>query len=69
MGLVNKALVRGDAQKLLSALLLPSCGVEEVLPSNACRYLTLLTSARQHKAQVAGQSFFTWCTLEGQEVL
>uniref|UniRef100_G3NFH8 IQ motif containing GTPase activating protein 3 n=1 Tax=Gasterosteus aculeatus TaxID=69293 RepID=G3NFH8_GASAC len=53
VGLVNKALVRGDAQKLLSALLLPSCGVEEVLPSNACRYLTLLTSARQHKAQVS----------------
>ncbi|XP_075934586.1 ras GTPase-activating-like protein IQGAP3 [Anarhichas minor] len=53
VGLVNEAVVRGDAQKLLSALLLPSCGVEEVLPANTCRYLTLLTRARHHKAQVS----------------
>ncbi|KAM8869411.1 ras GTPase-activating-like protein IQGAP3 isoform 2-T2 [Spinachia spinachia] len=53
VGRVNMALVRGDAQKLLSALLLPSCGVEDVSPSNSCRYLTLLTRARQHKAQVS----------------
>ncbi|XP_037640441.1 ras GTPase-activating-like protein IQGAP3 isoform X2 [Sebastes umbrosus] len=53
VGLVNKAVIRGDSQQLLSALLLPSCGVEEVLPANTCRYLTLLTRARQHKAQVS----------------
>uniref|UniRef100_A0A8C3ATW4 IQ motif containing GTPase activating protein 3 n=1 Tax=Cyclopterus lumpus TaxID=8103 RepID=A0A8C3ATW4_CYCLU len=52
--LVNEAVIKGSAQKLLSALLLPSCGVEEVLPANTCRYLTLLTRARQHKAQVTG---------------
>ncbi|XP_071324894.1 ras GTPase-activating-like protein IQGAP3 isoform X2 [Trachinotus anak] len=53
VGVINKAVVTGDSQQLLSALLLPSCGVEEVLPANTCRYLTLLTKARQHKAQVS----------------
>ncbi|XP_039973636.1 ras GTPase-activating-like protein IQGAP3 isoform X2 [Xiphias gladius] len=53
VGLINKAVIREDSQQLLSALLLPSCGVEEVLPANICRYLTLLTRARQHKAQVS----------------
>uniref|UniRef100_A0A8C3ATS8 IQ motif containing GTPase activating protein 3 n=1 Tax=Cyclopterus lumpus TaxID=8103 RepID=A0A8C3ATS8_CYCLU len=53
VSLVNEAVIKGSAQKLLSALLLPSCGVEEVLPANTCRYLTLLTRARQHKAQVS----------------
>uniref|UniRef100_A0A3B4YJT2 IQ motif containing GTPase activating protein 3 n=1 Tax=Seriola lalandi dorsalis TaxID=1841481 RepID=A0A3B4YJT2_SERLL len=53
VGVINEAVIRGDSQKLLSALLLPSCGVEEVLPANTCRYLTLLSNARQHKAQVS----------------
>ncbi|XP_069032658.1 ras GTPase-activating-like protein IQGAP3 [Embiotoca jacksoni] len=53
VSLVNQAVMRGDLQQLLSALLLPSCGVEEVSPANTCRYLTLLTRARQHKAQVS----------------
>ncbi|KAM8736062.1 ras GTPase-activating-like protein IQGAP3 [Acanthopagrus schlegelii] len=53
VGQVNEAVIRGDSQQLLSALLLPSCGVEEVLPANTCRYLSLLTRARQHKAQVS----------------
>ncbi|KAM6936029.1 ras GTPase-activating-like protein IQGAP3 [Lycodopsis pacificus] len=53
VGLVNEAVLRGDAQKLLSALLLPSCGVEEVLPANTCRYLSLLNRTRHHKAQVS----------------
>uniref|UniRef100_A0A3B4UMR6 IQ motif containing GTPase activating protein 3 n=1 Tax=Seriola dumerili TaxID=41447 RepID=A0A3B4UMR6_SERDU len=53
VGVINEAVIRGDSQKLLSALLLPSCGVEEVLPANTCRYLTLLSKARQHKAQVS----------------
>ncbi|XP_026172581.1 ras GTPase-activating-like protein IQGAP3 [Mastacembelus armatus] len=53
VGLVNEAVIRGDSKQLLSALLLPSCGVEDVLPANICRYLTLLTRARQHKARVS----------------
>lgn len=50
---VNEAVIRGDSQQLLSALLLPSCGVEEILAANACRYLKLLSRARQHRAQVS----------------
>ncbi|XP_067456357.1 ras GTPase-activating-like protein IQGAP3 isoform X1 [Thunnus thynnus] len=53
VSLINEALIRGDAQKLLSALLLPSSGLEEVIPANTCRYHTLLTRARLHKAQVS----------------
>ncbi|KAM6910752.1 ras GTPase-activating-like protein IQGAP3 [Xenentodon cancila] len=51
--LINKAVKRGDHHQLMSALTLPSCGLEEVLPANACRYLILLNRARQHKAQVS----------------
>uniref|UniRef100_A0A3Q4B9D8 Uncharacterized protein n=1 Tax=Mola mola TaxID=94237 RepID=A0A3Q4B9D8_MOLML len=54
VGRINQAVIRGDSQQLLSALTLPSCGVAEVLPANACRYLTLLSRARQHRAQVSG---------------
>ncbi|KAI3360710.1 hypothetical protein L3Q82_012851, partial [Scortum barcoo] len=50
---INSAVIRGDSQQLLSALLLPSCGLDQVLPANTCRYLTLLTRAQQHKAQVS----------------
>ncbi|XP_008296555.1 ras GTPase-activating-like protein IQGAP3 [Stegastes partitus] len=53
VGVINQAVMRGDVQQLLSALLLHTCGVDEVTPANACRYLTLLTRARQHKAQVS----------------
>ncbi|XP_070691114.1 ras GTPase-activating-like protein IQGAP3 isoform X2 [Pempheris klunzingeri] len=53
VGLVNEAVIRGDSQQLLSALLRTSCGLDQVLPANTCRYLTLLTRARQHKAQVS----------------
>ncbi|XP_045901398.1 ras GTPase-activating-like protein IQGAP3 isoform X2 [Micropterus dolomieu] len=53
VGQINAAVVRGDSQQLLVALMLPSCGVDEVLPANACRYLILLSRARQHKAQVS----------------
>ncbi|KAM9309518.1 ras GTPase-activating-like protein IQGAP3 [Pholidichthys leucotaenia] len=52
VGLVNEAVMDGDPDRLLSALLLPSCGVDNVLPANTCRYLTLLTKAQQRKAQV-----------------
>lgn len=60
VGQVNEAVIRGDSQQLLSTLLLPSCGVEEVLPANTCRYLSLLTRARQHKAQVNPHSDPSW---------
>lgn len=54
LGQVNQAVMRGDPQQLLAALLLPSCGLEEeVLPANACRYLKLLGGAREHRAQVS----------------
>uniref|UniRef100_A0A3B5QSV7 IQ motif containing GTPase activating protein 3 n=1 Tax=Xiphophorus maculatus TaxID=8083 RepID=A0A3B5QSV7_XIPMA len=51
VGLINEALMRGDVQQLLSALLLPSGGLEDVIPANVCRYLMLLTSCRHDKAQ------------------
>ncbi|TDH11140.1 hypothetical protein EPR50_G00057670 [Perca flavescens] len=50
---VNQAVLRGDPDQLLSALLLPSCGAQEVTPGNIWRYLTLLQRARQHRAQVS----------------
>ncbi|XP_035770175.1 ras GTPase-activating-like protein IQGAP3 [Neolamprologus brichardi] len=53
VGLINKAVMSGDPRRLISALLLPSCGVDEVSPANACKYLTLLSQARQIKAQVS----------------
>uniref|UniRef100_UPI0037E922AB ras GTPase-activating-like protein IQGAP3 n=1 Tax=Semicossyphus pulcher TaxID=241346 RepID=UPI0037E922AB len=53
VGQINKAVLRGDCEQLLSALLLPSAGLEQVLSANACRYLTLLTSAQKHRAQVS----------------
>ncbi|XP_053183717.1 ras GTPase-activating-like protein IQGAP3 [Scomber japonicus] len=56
VGVINEALMRGDAQKLLAALLLPSSGVDDVQPANTSRYLTLMTRARLHKAQVSRDS-------------
>ncbi|XP_043972598.1 ras GTPase-activating-like protein IQGAP3 isoform X1 [Gambusia affinis] len=53
VSLINEALMRGDVQQLLSALLLPSGGLEDVVPANACRYLALLTSCRHDKAQIS----------------
>ncbi|MEQ2273983.1 hypothetical protein XENORESO_012023 [Xenotaenia resolanae] len=53
VGLINEAVMRGDLQQLTSALMLPSCGLEEVIPANTHRYLTLLTRSRQHKAQMS----------------
>ncbi|XP_061737829.1 ras GTPase-activating-like protein IQGAP3 isoform X1 [Nerophis ophidion] len=52
--LVNEAVFVGDAQKLLSALTLPSSGVEEVVPINAYRYLSLLSVTKQRKSQLSG---------------
>ncbi|XP_072249511.1 ras GTPase-activating-like protein IQGAP3 [Leuresthes tenuis] len=53
VSLINQAVRSGDLQQLTSALMLPSGGLEEVSPANTCRYLTLLTKAREHKAQVS----------------
>ncbi|XP_062255782.1 ras GTPase-activating-like protein IQGAP3 [Platichthys flesus] len=67
LGVINKAVIRGDNQQLLSALLLPSCGLEDVLPDNACRYLTLMSRARQHKAQVSRDPGAELCMADIQE--
>ncbi|XP_061650729.1 ras GTPase-activating-like protein IQGAP3 isoform X3 [Phyllopteryx taeniolatus] len=48
---VNEALLAGDVRGLLSALLLPSSGVEDIVPANAWRYLSSMSAARQRKAQ------------------
>uniref|UniRef100_A0A8C8FLC5 IQ motif containing GTPase activating protein 3 n=1 Tax=Oncorhynchus tshawytscha TaxID=74940 RepID=A0A8C8FLC5_ONCTS len=52
IGLINQALCRGDPQKTLAALLLPSSGLEEVTTLNARRYHDVLTRARRQKAEV-----------------
>ncbi|CAL8248362.1 unnamed protein product [Lota lota] len=52
--LLQQALAGGDAREVLSALLLPSSGVEDVVPANASRYLHLLTHAQRLKAQRNG---------------
>lgn len=52
IGLINQTLSRSDPQKTLSALMLPSSGLQDVLPLNARRYHHLLTRAKQHKAEV-----------------
>uniref|UniRef100_A0A8C5BDF0 IQ motif containing GTPase activating protein 3 n=1 Tax=Gadus morhua TaxID=8049 RepID=A0A8C5BDF0_GADMO len=51
---IPSALEGGDPRQVLSALLQPSSGVEDVVPANASRYLHLLTHAQRLKAQV-------WC--------
>ncbi|KAK0155559.1 Ras GTPase-activating-like protein IQGAP1 [Merluccius polli] len=52
--LLQQALEGGDPGEVLSALLLPSSGVEDVVPANASRYLHLLTHAQRLKAQRSG---------------
>uniref|UniRef100_A0A8C2I3S2 IQ motif containing GTPase activating protein 3 n=1 Tax=Cyprinus carpio TaxID=7962 RepID=A0A8C2I3S2_CYPCA len=49
IGLINQALSRSDPQKTLSALMLPSSGLQDVLPLNAGRYHDVLTRAKRHK--------------------
>uniref|UniRef100_A0A4W5MJU1 IQ motif containing GTPase activating protein 3 n=1 Tax=Hucho hucho TaxID=62062 RepID=A0A4W5MJU1_9TELE len=55
IGLINQALCRGDPQKTLAALLLPSSGLEEVMTLNARRYHDVLTRARKQKAEVSAE--------------
>lgn len=52
IGLINQALSGSDPQKTLSALMLPSGGLEDVFQPNATRYHDLLTRAKRHKAEV-----------------
>ena len=52
LDLLQQALEGGDPGEVLSALLLPSSGVEDVVPANASRYLHLLTHTQRLKAQV-----------------
>ncbi|CAJ1061313.1 ras GTPase-activating-like protein IQGAP3 [Xyrichtys novacula] len=50
---VNQAVLRGDAKRLRSALMQPEAEVEQFIPENTCRYLSLLSNAQKHKAQVS----------------
>uniref|UniRef100_A0A3Q2U692 IQ motif containing GTPase activating protein 3 n=1 Tax=Fundulus heteroclitus TaxID=8078 RepID=A0A3Q2U692_FUNHE len=52
VGLINEAVMRGDPQQLVSALMLPSCGLEDIIPANTCRYLALLTMSRDPGAEL-----------------
>uniref|UniRef100_A0AAR2JB22 Ras-GAP domain-containing protein n=1 Tax=Pygocentrus nattereri TaxID=42514 RepID=A0AAR2JB22_PYGNA len=53
IGLINQALCRNDPQKTLSALLLPSIGLKDVLPQNGKRYHDVLTCIKKHKAELS----------------
>ncbi|KAM4600495.1 ras GTPase-activating-like protein IQGAP3 [Polymixia lowei] len=52
IGLINQALSR-DPTHTLAALLLPSSGLEEVVPANARRYHDILNLFRKQKAEVS----------------
>ncbi|XP_054638676.1 ras GTPase-activating-like protein IQGAP3 [Dunckerocampus dactyliophorus] len=69
LSLVNEAVFMGDTQQLLSALMLPSSGVEEVFPNNACRYLSLLTTTRQQKSQQSGDTAAELWLADIQEIV
>uniref|UniRef100_A0A8D3DKF4 IQ motif containing GTPase activating protein 3 n=1 Tax=Scophthalmus maximus TaxID=52904 RepID=A0A8D3DKF4_SCOMX len=60
VAVINEAVMRGDSRQLLSSLLLPPCGLEEVLPANAGRYMTLLSRAQRHQAQVTHPEAQLW---------
>ncbi|XP_057689340.1 ras GTPase-activating-like protein IQGAP3 isoform X2 [Corythoichthys intestinalis] len=66
---LDEALTRGDADRLLSALLLPSSGVKEVLPANIGRYLSSMNDARRRKAQVGRDAGAELWSAEVQEVV
>ncbi|KAI4892427.1 hypothetical protein NFI96_019360, partial [Prochilodus magdalenae] len=52
IGLINQALCRNDPQKTLSALLLPSSGLMDVVPHNGKRYHEVLTRIKKRKAEL-----------------
>ncbi|XP_051576134.1 ras GTPase-activating-like protein IQGAP3 [Myxocyprinus asiaticus] len=53
IGLINQALSRSDPQKTLAALMLPSSGLQEVLPLNGRRYHDILTRVKSRKAELS----------------
>ncbi|XP_051999765.1 ras GTPase-activating-like protein IQGAP3 [Xyrauchen texanus] len=53
IGLINQALSRSDPQKTLAALMLPSSGLQEVLPLNGRRYHDVLTRVKSRKAELS----------------
>ncbi|KAL8184319.1 UNVERIFIED_CONTAM: Ras GTPase-activating-like protein iqgap3 [Gekko kuhli] len=54
--LINEALDQGSPEKTLTALLLPSAGLCDVMLPNARRYRDVLTRARKQKAQASGDA-------------
>lgn len=56
VSLINEALDRGSPEKTLSALLLPSAGLDDVSLPVAPRYHLLLVAAKRQKAQVRSAS-------------
>ncbi|XP_039107328.1 ras GTPase-activating-like protein IQGAP3 isoform X2 [Hyaena hyaena] len=54
VSLINEALDRGSPEKTLSALLLPSAGLDDVSLPVAPRYHLLLVAAKRQKAQATG---------------
>ncbi|XP_040491746.1 ras GTPase-activating-like protein IQGAP3 [Ursus maritimus] len=54
VGLINEALDQGSPEKTLSALLLPSAGLDDISLPVAPRYHFLLVAAKRQKAQATG---------------
>lgn len=52
VSLINEALEQGSPEKTLSALLLPSAGLDDISLPVAPRYHLLLVAAKRQKAQV-----------------
>lgn len=55
VSLINEALDQGSPEKTLSALLLPSAGLDDVSLPVAPRYHLLLVAAKKQKAQVRSE--------------
>ncbi|CAL8336810.1 unnamed protein product [Gadus morhua 'NCC'] len=69
LDLLQQALEGGDPRQVLSTLLQPSSGVEDVVPANASRYLHLLTHAQRLKAQRSGDPRAELSLAEVQEAV
>ncbi|XP_041616106.1 ras GTPase-activating-like protein IQGAP3 isoform X3 [Vulpes lagopus] len=70
VSLINEALDQGSPKKTLSALLLPSAGLDNVSLAVAPRYHLLLVAAKRQKAQATGDpGAVLWLEEICQEVL
>uniref|UniRef100_A0A8P0TQ93 IQ motif containing GTPase activating protein 3 n=1 Tax=Canis lupus familiaris TaxID=9615 RepID=A0A8P0TQ93_CANLF len=70
VSLINEALDQGSPKKTLSALLLPSAGLDNVSLAVAPRYHLLLVAAKRQKAQATGDpGAVLWLEEIRQEVL